>query len=120
MRVLKEELRAAQNDLVEAKVESRQIAAKLAELEAVISPMSQIVGKAINNMQVALGGSALDLGAMSPSALVAEHTRVSEQFASKFKAGGVAAVSSEAGKKEAGVFKMDSGLAARINAVRGK
>lgn len=119
IRILNEQLRAAQNDLVEAKVEARQVSAKLVELEAVIGPMSQVVAKTVNNMQVALGGSALDLSTVSPSALVAEYARVSEQFANKFKAGGVAAVSSNVvSKKE--VFKMDSGLAARINAVRGK
>ena len=88
---------------------------KLVELEAVIGPMSQVVAKAVNNMQVALGGSTLDLSAMSPSALVAEHARVSEQFVTKYKAGGVAAVSSEAPSKKSGV---DATYLARVNAAK--
>jgi len=119
LRILREQLAAAQDALIDAKVDARQMSAKLAELEAVLAPMSQVVGKAINNMQVALGGSALSFDGMAPSALVAEHARVSEQFVKSFKVGGVAAVSSDKAQPKAD-FKMDSGLAARINAVRGK
>lgn len=47
-------------------------------------------------MQVALGGSAFSIEGMSAAAVLAEHDRVSEVFKTKFKVGGVAAVSAEA------------------------
>lgn len=121
LRVLREQLKAASDELLEAKIESRRHAEKVAELEAVIGPMSKIVGKSISNMQVALGGSAFSGEGMAASALVAEHDRVAEQFLKRIKAGGVAAVSSTGGEKKSDKkFEMDSVFAARINAVRGK
>jgi len=116
LRVMTDQLKGAQNDLVEAKIEGRQALTKVAELQAVLEPMSEVVAKAINNMQVALGGSSLDLSGMSPSALVAEHARVSGQFTGKFKAGGVAAV--DAATKKPASSTVDPLFKARVAAVR--
>lgn len=116
VRLLKEQLKAAQDELLDAKIEQRKATEKLAELEQVVAPMAQIVGKAINNMQVALGGTALDLTAMAPAALVAEHGRMVEQFQSKFKAGGVAAV--DAAREDEAAPKLAPFHKARVSAVR--
>jgi hypothetical protein len=114
--LLKEQLKAAQDELFEAKIESRKATDKLAEVEAQVSPMATIVAKAINHMQVALGGSALDMSGMAPNALVAEHGRMVDQFQSKFKAGGVAAV--DAAQVTKNEQKVDALTQARFNAVR--
>ena len=113
--LLKEQLKAAQDDLLEAKIDARKAGEKLAEIEATVNPLAAIVGKAINNMQVALGGSALDLSGLAPAALLAEHGKMVEQFQSKFKVGGVAAVDAAQEVKKSHV---DATHLARVNAAR--
>lgn len=113
--LLKEQLKAAQDDLLEAKIDARKAGEKLAEIEATVNPLAAIVAKAINNMQVALGGSALDLSGLAPAALLAEHGKMVEQFQSKFKVGGVAAVDAAQEVKKSHV---DATHLARVNAAR--
>ena len=115
--LLKEQLKAAQDDLLEAKIDARKAGEKLAEIEATVNPLAAIVAKAINNMQVALGGSALDLSGLAPAALLAEHDKMVEQFQSKFKVGGVAAVDAANDVKK-NEQKVDALTQARFNAVR--
>lgn len=78
--------------LLAANVELAQIRKEHEEFAACIKGLSQIAAHSISNMLVALNGTAISADSMSPTALLAEHSRVSEQFLSKFKAGGVAAV----------------------------
>ena len=61
-------------------------------LSASISGLMTIAGKSLSNISVALGQGAVDASTMQPMTLLAEHKRLSEQFLTQFKAGGVAAV----------------------------
>lgn len=108
-------------DLTEASGKSQvQIATlteKLAAADSVVGDLVQIAVKSLNNMQVALGGSALDMSSHAPHAVITEHKRVSAQFMEKFKAGGVAAV--DAANAEKGEpAAQDSLTKARLAATR--
>lgn len=73
-------------------IKAANLEAKLSEQAASFPALLEIATKSAGNMQVALGGSALDMSAMTPTLILAEHARVSGVFQTKFKAGGVAAV----------------------------
>lgn len=120
LKFMRDELKAAQADLLAAQIKSSKLEDKVADLEAVVGPLKDIAAKATNNMRVALGGTAMDMAAVSATQILAEHASISATFATKFKVGGVAAVDAEARPQTKEKFEMDSALAARINAVRGK
>ncbi len=108
-------------DLTEAsgksQVQISTLTEKLAAADSVVGDLVQIAVKSLNNMQVALGGSALDMSAHAPHAVITEHKRVSAQFMEKFKAGGVAAV--DAANAEKGEpAAQDSLTKARLAATR--
>lgn len=115
LRLLKEQLKAAQDDLLEAKIEGRKAADKLAEVEAIVNPLKEIAAKAANNMRVALGGSVLDMSAMSAAQVLADHQAVAGNFVQKFKVGGVAAVDAAQEEKKTVVDPLHL---ARVAAVR--
>lgn len=116
IKLLSEQLKAAQDDLLTARLELARTQDKQAELAAVVGPLSEIAGKAINNMRVALNGSPMDMSASSPATILAEHTAMAANFAAKFKVGGVAAVTADVEVKS--TQKMDALTQARLNAVR--
>ena len=113
---LQAELKAANAALVAAKVELTTVSDKFAESQALFEPMLEVVRKSVANMQVALGGSALNMEGQSATLVLAEHKRVSGVFAEKFKAGGVAAV--DAADSKGTVRAMSDIDRARLNAVR--
>ena len=78
--------------ILDANVELSSIRKAHEEFSAVVTGLTEVVVNSLNNMVVALGGTAIDATGMAPLAVLAEHKRVSDQFKSKFKAGGVAAV----------------------------
>ena len=105
--------------LLEANVKLSKLEDRLAQIEASVTPLVDIAAKSISNMQIALGGSAY-VASASAEAVVADHVRVSEQFKSKFKVGGVAAVSAEEERVEQeGALVMTNVTQAQINAIRG-
>jgi signal peptide peptidase SppA len=112
---LQTELKAANEAILSMKVDAKIAADKLVETQAVFEPMLAIVRKSVANMQVALGGSALDLESQSATQVLAEHKRVGDTFASKFKAGGIAALDAAAEKK---VVAVDPNHRARIAATQ--
>lgn len=116
LRLLKEQLKAAQDDLLEAKIEGRKATDKLAEVEAIVNPLKDIAAKAANNMRVALGGSVLDMSAMSAAQVLADHEAVAGNFVQKFRVGGVAAV--DAAQEVAKKSHADATHLARVNAAR--
>ena len=119
VQLLPSQLKEKDAALLEAGIKLNELQSKLADVEASQTPLLQIAGKSIANMQVALGGSALSIEGMSAAAVLAEHDRVSEVFKTKFKVGGVAAVSAEA-PAEAPVDKQTQATAmavARLAAV---
>lgn len=113
---LQSELKAANDALMAAKIDLKSATDKLAESQALFEPMLEIVRKSVANMQVALGGSALNMEGQSATLVLAEHQRVSGVFSEKFKAGGVAAV--DATDSKGTVVAMSDLDRARLNAVR--
>jgi signal peptide peptidase SppA len=82
------------SDLVEARVsakeaESRADAAeaRAAQAEAQAARMAQVVAREINRMQVALGGSATDVSALSGDQMMAEYDRLYAPYAKRFPGG---------------------------------
>jgi hypothetical protein len=116
VQLLSSQLKEKDAALLEAGIKLNELQGKLADLEASLAPLLQIAGKSIANMQVALGGSALSIEGLSAAAVLAEHDRVSEVFKTKFKVGGVAAVSAEAPADKQ--TPVDPRHLARVNAVR--
>ena len=93
---------------------------KLAAAESVVGDLAAIATKSLSNMQVALGGSALDMSTQSPLTILAEHKRVSAVFTSKFKAGGLAAVDAAAATAEKpSAFAHTNVTQAQLNAIGG-
>lgn len=103
-------------ELLAANIELNSVKAQLADMQAGHQGLIEIAGKSLSNMLVALGGSATDHAGMGATQVLAEHTRVSGLFASKFKSGGVAAVMADTSAKNGLV--VDALTHARLNAVR--
>jgi capsid assembly protease len=102
--------------LLAANVELSGLKTKVDEMQAAHADLLQIAGKSVSNMQVALGGTAVDFTGMTAVQVLAEHKRVSGLFSSKFKAGGVAAV--DAAQPHQSEQAVDSLTRARLAAVR--
>jgi len=125
--LLKEQLREANDRVLALSVELTGLknAASTAEatisgLTATLEKMQPIVVSAVNNMRVALGGSAIVAG-LTGEALLAEHASAHAQFVQKFKVGGVSsATAADAGKGGQKNVSHDSFRKARIDATRTK
>lgn len=116
VQLLSSQLKEKDEALIQARVELAKLSEFASSVEATHAPLLAIAAKSVGNMQVALGGSAMSLEGMSATAVLAEHQRLSEQFQSKFKVGGVAAVShSDVFSEQA---PMDALASARFAAVR--
>lgn len=92
LKFVSEQLKAAQADLLKAHLELSKTQEKLADMNAVIEPLQEIAAKAVNNMRIACRASALDMSAMNPAQIVAEHKAIVATFAKQFPVGGVASV----------------------------
>lgn len=114
---LKTELAAKDTALVEAAVAKKAVEDKLTAMEITHAPMLEITRASVTRMRVALGLASVDLSGMAEVALLAEHKSVSEQFTSKFKVGGVAAVTTEK-PTQAASAEVSSLHTARIAAVK--
>lgn len=86
------QVKAAQDDLLAARLELAKVQDKYNELLTVVEPMKAIAARAANNMRVALNSSAIDMAAMTPAQVLADHAAMSATFESRFKVGGVASV----------------------------
>lgn len=114
---LQAHVKELQEGSIKDKLAIATLTEKLATIEAVTGDLVAIAGKSLNNMRVACGNSATEVTGMNPLTLVTEHKRVSAEFLSKFKAGGVAAVdAAQTEKGESAV--MDSVTKARLAATR--
>lgn len=91
---LKGEIKSKDEAFVAQTVTLNGLQAKLAGMEATHAGLVKIAAVSVSNMKVALGLGKVDLSAMSPELLLAEHAATATVFAEKFKVGGVAAVSS--------------------------
>lgn len=125
--LLKEQLREANDRVLALSVEltglknaASTAEATIAGLTATLEKMQPIVVSAVNNMRVALGGSAIAAG-LTGEALLAEHASAHAQFVHKFKVGGVSsATAADAGKGGQKNVSHDSFRKARIDATRTK
>lgn len=106
--------------LLAANVENANLKAKVTDFEASLGGLVAIAAKSINNMRVALGGSATDLTALTPTQLLAQHEAATKEFETKFVAGGVAAVDAAQASNEKNAGAVDALQEARLNAVLGK
>ena len=89
--VLNQQLAAKDEQIVDLKVQLKTAEASLATAAEATEGLAKIVASSISNMSIAMGGSAVDTSKLSAAELLAEHSRVAQTFANKFKAGGVAA-----------------------------
>lgn len=113
---LQSEVKSKDAALMEAQIEGRDLKAKLAGMEATHNGLLEIVKKAAGQMQIAMGGSALDMSKMDAAAVLNEHARLAADFQKSFKAGGVAAV--DAGQAQKTVPQIDPRHKALVNAAR--
>lgn len=111
---LRAELKDRDSQLVTAKVELKQAQDKVASMEAGHTGLVAIAAASIKHMRVAMKLPAIDASGLSTEQILAEHKSLVDQFTSTFKAGGVAAVSSQ----EAAEVKADPHRKARVAATR--
>jgi len=75
-------------------IELTGLKAKVAGMEATHTSLVKIAAQSVATMKVAMGLTKVDLSAMAPEALLAEHVATAAAFTAKFPVGGVAATSS--------------------------
>lgn len=115
--LLQTQLATAQAQVVALSVDLQTAKAAVDTQHKQADSMRPIVRAAVGNLRVALGGTAAGVEAMTDDLLLAEHANLAAQFQAKFKAGGVAAVSSSA-DKESQVVALDPLRQARLAATR--
>lgn len=93
--LLSAQVKNANDALVEAKVENKQLQTRLDQLEASAEGLKGVAVKSINAMQVALGQAVTSFEALDATAVLAAHQSLSADFTKNFKVGGVAAVVTE-------------------------
>ena len=94
--LLQSQLAAAQASVLSLSIEVQGLKASLESAGKQAEIMRPVVRAAVGNLRVALGGVAAGVETMTDENLLAEHANLAAQFTTKFKAGGVAAVSSNA------------------------
>ena len=115
--MLQAQLKEANASLMQANLDAFALKSQYDAMKASHDGLVLIAKKSVGNMRVALGGSAVDLSAMSAEFVLAEHQSLSAQFASTFKVGGVAAV--DAATKTPTKPSVDPRHMARVNAALG-
>lgn len=118
VQLLKMQLKEKDDALLEARVTLSKMQDTLAQAEASVAPLVAIAAKSINSMSIALERGDFKAEGMTPVQIAAEHSRVSEAFLSKYKAGGVAAVTSN--ESDTPAPQVDPAYLARVHAVRAK
>lgn len=93
---LKTSLAEAQATNVDLTVQLRDAKASAEAMTTTHTALRSIAAASVDRLKIALGGTAGGADALSDISLLAEHATLRAQFESKFKAGGVAAVSSTA------------------------
>lgn len=116
--MLQAQLATAQSQIVALSVDLKvaQDAAQASKDSA--ERLRPIARQAVGNLRVAMGGVAAGVDALADDALLAEHANLAAQFTTKFKVGGVAAISSSATTEKATGDAADSVRMARIRATR--
>lgn len=91
--MLQGQLATAQKSIVDLTVEARDAKTASEAITATHASMRAITVASVDRLRVALGQAAGGADAMSDAELLTAHTALRTQFETKFKAGGVAAVS---------------------------
>lgn len=86
------QLGEANAKLLDAHIQIKSLQDELAAKAATFGPLTELAGKSLNNLRVALNSAVVDVTKMAPEALLAAHAQASAEFDTKFKVGGVAAV----------------------------
>ena len=111
---LKAELAAANEKVLQATLESRNLKAQLDSLNATHAQMRSIVIDSANTKRIALGGSAMDMATLSDEAILQTYQQTTAEFSKAFPIGGkLQAPSTEQPKPV-----VNSAMQARVNAVR--
>ena len=116
--MLQTQLAAAQSQIVALSVDLKVATDAAQASKDSAERMRPIARQAVGNLRVALGGVAAGVDALADDALLAEHANLASQFSTKFKVGGVAAISSSAATEKATGDAADSVRMARIRATR--
>ena len=109
------EAQAANTDLT---IQLRDAKAGAEQMTTSHTALRQIAEASVDRLKVALGGVSGGVQALSDESLLAEHATLRAQFESKFKAGGVAAVSSSGSSDKESVVELDPVRQARLASTR--
>lgn len=115
---LKTSLAEAQAANVELTVQLRDAKASSESMTTSHTALRAIAEASVDRLKVALGGSAGGAQALSDDLLLAEHASLRTQFEGKFKAGGVAAVSSSGSSDKESPATVDPVRQARLASTR--
>lgn len=114
---LQGQLATAQAQNLELNVQVRALSAAAEASAGVMASMRSLVVASVDRLQVAMGQSAGASAGLDDASLLAMHASLRSSFETKFKAGGVAAVSSS-GSSESREVVTDSVRARRMNATK--
>lgn len=114
---LQGQLATAQAQNLELNVQVRALTAAAETSAGVMASMRSLVVASVDRLQVAMGQSAGASAGLDDASLLAMHASLRSSFETKFKAGGVAAVSSS-GSSESREVVTDSVRARRMNATK--
>lgn len=116
---LQGQIKEKDDQLVDARVQIKALETKVTGMEASHGGLLDIARNSVAKMQIALGGSAVDLSAADAATVLAQHAAVKKTFEDKFKVGGVAAVAAtEEEQNEVTETALDGERKARIEAAR--
>lgn len=115
---LKTSLAESQAANTELTIQLRDIKAASEQAANSHAALRQIAEASVDRLKVALGGAVGGAQALSDESLLAEHATLRAQFESKFKAGGVAAVSSSGSSDKESVVELDPVRQARLASTR--
>lgn len=115
---LKGQLAESQASVLDLTVKLRDAEKGAEALKGTHAAMRAIAVASVDRLKVALGGSAGAAEALSDEALLAEHASLRAQFETKFKAGGVAAVTSTGSTESTADTQTDALRMARIKSTR--
>lgn len=114
---LQGQLATVQAQNLELNVQVRALTAAAEASAGVMASMRSLVVASVDRLQVAMGQSAGASAGLDDASLLAMHASLRSSFETKFKAGGVAAVSSS-GSSESREVVTDSVRARRMNATK--
>ena len=109
------EAQAANTDLT---IQLRDAKTSSEKMTASHTALRQIAEASVDRLKVALGGVSGGAQALADESLLAEHATLRAQFESKFKAGGVAAISSSGSSDKESVVELDPVRQARLASTR--